>query len=213
MALPAELLLRLHDFLIRQSPGKREGWKKAAHQNEEKEDEKLLSHPSLLLLLRILVQILPFQRMTLHHLFRLDLSREDRLVHREDTGPEMGIVEMDDEDKPYCQQGLVAMDRVGNVEKDAGQKSREEFRKPEHKARAPNKGNPPEDSPVVEFLPVGESTKPGRIASPQKVSDVLEEILKILFGRNHGIRSQKIPFHHEPVIENPEQGEEESSQR
>jgi hypothetical protein len=35
----------------------------------------------------------------------------------------MGIVEMDDEDEADCEQGFIAMNRVGNVEKDAGQKS------------------------------------------------------------------------------------------
>ena len=134
MALPTQLLLCLHHLFIGQSSAKRERRNESAHENNEKEDQKILPHPSFLLLLRMLVQILPLQRMAFDHLFCLDLSVEDRFVQGEDARAKVGVIEMDNEDKPNGQQGLVAVDGVSNIEDNPRQKMGKEFREPEQEA-------------------------------------------------------------------------------
>ena len=55
MATPAQLLLRLHDFFICQSSGKRESGDESTKEYGEEKDEKISSHLSFLLPLRMLI--------------------------------------------------------------------------------------------------------------------------------------------------------------
>jgi hypothetical protein len=55
MALPTELLLRLHDLFVGQPPSKRERGNQSCNKNNKKENKEVFSHPSFLFLLRVFV--------------------------------------------------------------------------------------------------------------------------------------------------------------
>ena len=80
----------------------------------------------------------------------------------------MGIEEVDGEDEPGCQQGLVAVDDRGDVDRPAREDQGEDLGEPQAQARAADDRHAPEDGEVVELLPVGPAAVLGSLAAAEE---------------------------------------------
>ena len=92
----------------------------------------------------------------MHHFALSNSTREDDRIEREFLWPEMPIEEMEGEDEPCGQQRFITVNDLRDVDGPSGQKPGGFLREPHDKPRKANHGNTPENSHVVELLPVGE---------------------------------------------------------
>ncbi len=97
---------------------------------------------------------------------------EDHRIHREAFRPQVRVEEVEQEDEARGEQGLVAVDDVGRVQRPARQEPGEEVREPQHQARDADHADAPEHREVVELLPVRPAVERRPRAEVQEVLQV-----------------------------------------
>ncbi len=103
----------------------------------------------------------------------------------------MSVKEMDGENEPRGQKGLIRMDDRGNVQNPSREKDGEKFRKPEHQSREPDSEHAPEDGKKIELFPVGPSVELGLRSFVKEPTNHPDDVLNIFPSRTEGIGAKK----------------------
>ena len=83
------------------------------------------------------------------------------MIHGEFFNAEVDIKKVKGKNKSGSEQGLIGVDDEGYIDDPSGKKAGEKFWEPHDETAGSNDGNPPEDSQVIKFFPIGPSVKLG----------------------------------------------------
>src|ERR1035437_2593069 len=120
----------------------------------------------------------------LEFLFRL-FAGKNHHIHRKTAWAEVRVDKVNGEDKQDREQRFLAVDHKHSVQRPAGQKSREERRKPHRVARESNDDHAPEHRPVIELLPVCVAIELRLRSQPHEPAKMSDQVLDILPVRHH----------------------------
>ena len=116
---------------------------------------------------------------------------ENHCIHRELVRAEMRIEEMHGEDKRGCQKGFIGMHNSGHIDNPARQKQREEFGEPEHQTGRSDHADAPEDSEIIELLPVCPAPVLGTRTGTDKPFDRTDKLPAVLAVKHHRLRPEE----------------------